>query len=215
MIDLAQFEAACAVLGPALLDVAANRRHVEPAGNTSQEAPAAPHGIYRCRGDDRWCAITVFTEDEWRRFVAAVRASGPATAGGDWTAEPRFASLGDRLRNRDALDRFVEAWTAERTPEEVAEQLQAAGVRAGVVANADDLCVRDPQLHARHYWVRVRTPEGDEVTLDGVPYRLPRTPASVSGPGPLLGEHTADVLHRVLGLDDGEIAALRAAGVIA
>ena len=74
---------------------------------------------------------------------------------------------------------------------------------------------RTPQLKARGYWVRVKTPEGDEVVLDGVPYRLTRTPAFVSGPGPLLGEHTEEVLHRILGLSDGDIEALRAEQVIA
>jgi len=208
MIDLSQYEASCAVFGPALLDFAANRRPIEPAGNASQEAPAAPHGVYRCRGEDRWCAIAVFDEDEWQRLVSTI--GTPA-----WALEPRFASLSDRLRNRDALDLFIEAWTRERTPEQVAEQLQSARVRAGAVADAEDLCVHDPQLAARGYWVRVKTPEGDEVILDGVPYLLTHTPAFVSGPGPLLGEHTADVLHRVLGLSDAEIAALRADQVIA
>jgi benzylsuccinate CoA-transferase BbsF subunit len=208
MIDLSQYEASCAVFGPALLDFAANRRPIEPAGNTSQEALAAPHGVYRCRGEDRWCAIAVFDEDEWQRLVSAI--GTPA-----WALEPRFSSLSDRLRNRDALDRFIEAWTRERTPEQVAEELQRARVRAGQVADAGDLCVHDPQLAARGYWVRVKTPEGDEVIMDGVPYRLTHTPAFVSGPGPLLGEHTADMLQRVLGLADAEIAALRADRVIA
>jgi benzylsuccinate CoA-transferase BbsF subunit len=207
MIDLSQFEATCAVFGPTLLDIAVNGRPAEPAGNGSQEAAAAPHGVYRCSGDDRWCVIAVFTDDEWLRLVDVLGAP-------DWAGEPRFASLGDRLRNREALDRLVEAWTARRSPEDVAERLQRAGVRAGVVANAEDLCVRDPHLAARGYWVRVNTPEGGEVTVDGVPYRLGATPACVSGPGPLLGEHTDEVLERLLGLDDAEIATLRAARVI-
>jgi crotonobetainyl-CoA:carnitine CoA-transferase CaiB-like acyl-CoA transferase len=207
MIDLSQFEASCAVIGPALLDISVNSATIEPAGNASQEAPAAPHGVYRCRGDDRWCTIAVFDENEWQRFVAAV--GNPA-----WAREPRFASLADRLRNRDALDRLVESWTKERSPDEVAERLQQAGVRAGIVADAEDLCVRDPQLTARGYWTPVRTPEGDEVILDGAPYRLQRTPARIGGPGPLLGEHTIEVLRRLLGLDEAEIAVLRADGVI-
>jgi crotonobetainyl-CoA:carnitine CoA-transferase CaiB-like acyl-CoA transferase len=207
MIDLSQFEASCAVFGPTLLDIAANRRAVEPAGNASQDAPAAPHGVYRCRGEDRWCAIAIFDDDEWQRFVISIGQP-------PWAKEPRFASLSDRLRNRNALDRFVESWTSERTPAAVAEHLQRAGVRAGVVADAEDLCVTDPHLAARGYWVRVKTPEGDEVIMDGVPYRLGRTPASVTKPGPLLGEHTSHVLERFLGLDSAEIAMLRKGRVI-
>jgi len=207
MIDLSQFEASCAVLGPMLLDVMVNGRNIDPPGNRSQENPAAPHGVYRCRGEDRWCAIAVFGDEEWRRFVTAVDTP-------PWSADPRFASLDGRLGHRDALDALVETWTLERTPEEIAERLQQAGVRAGVVADAEDLCVRDPHLQARGYWVRAKTPEGTDVILDGIPYRLSRTPAYVAGPGPLLGEHTAEVLRDLLGLSDAEIATLRAEGVV-
>ena len=93
--------------------------------------------------------------------------------------------------------------------------LSTITTRAGVVAGAEELCARDPHLAARGDWVRVNTPEGDEVIMDGVPYRLGRTPASVRHPGPLLGEHTSHVLERFLGLDLAEIAALRNDGVIA
>lgn len=208
MIDLSQFEAACAMLGPLLLEVTANGRRILPAGNASQEGPAAPHGVYRCRGEDRWCAVAVFDQNEWQRFSDAL--DNPA-----WCRDARFATLGDRVRNRAALDALVEEWTRTRTAEEVTERLQGAGVRAGVVADAEDLCLRDPQLRARRYWIDVETPEGNHVRLDGIPYRLERTPARVSGPGPLLGEHTDDVLRRLLGLEAHQIAALRAAGVVA
>jgi len=208
MIDLSQFEASCAVLGPMLLEAAANGRDVDPPGNASQEGPAAPHGVYRCRGEDRWCAIAVFDDEEWHRFIAAIDEP-------HWLTDPRFASRDARLRHRDALDALVETWTRERTPEDVAARLQQAGVRAGVVADAEDLCVRDAHLQARGYWVRAPTPEGTEVTLDGIPYRLGRTPARVDGPGPLLGEHTTAILRDVLGMDEAEIAALRAQAVVA
>lgn len=208
MIDLSQFEASAAVLGPLLLEITGQGRTIEPAGNASQEAPAAPHGVYRCRGEDRWCAIAVFDEADWRRFVIAIGAPS-------WCSEPRFATRDDRMRNREALDRFVEAWTTTRAAEDVVDRLQDAGIAAGVVADAEDLCRRDPQLQARGYWIRTKTPEGDEVTLDGIPYRLTGTPAFASGPGPLLGEHTAQVLERLLRLGSAEIEALATDGVIA
>ena len=208
MIDLSQFEASCAVLGPLLLDIVTNGREIDPPGNLSQEGPAAPHGVYRCRGEDRWCAIAVFGDEEWRRFVTAI--GTPA-----WSTDPRFASLDGRLEHRDALDALVQMWTLARTPEEIAERLQGSGVRAGIVADAEDLCVRDAHLRARGYWIRATTPEGAEVVLDGIPYRLDRTPAFAAGPGPLLGEHTTEVLSDLLGSSDAEIAALRVEGVVA
>jgi crotonobetainyl-CoA:carnitine CoA-transferase CaiB-like acyl-CoA transferase len=206
-IDLSQFEASCAVLGPMLLDVIARGGDVKPPGNTSQEGPAAPHGVYRCRGEDRWCAIAVLSDHEWERFVAAL--DRPL-----WATDPRFARLADRLRHNADLDAKIGAWTGQHTAEEIVDRLQEAGVRAGVVADAEDLCLRDPHLQARKYWVRTRTPEGSEVILDGIPYRFTRTPAFVNGAGPLLGEHTSEVLKELLGLDQAEIATLRAGGVV-
>jgi crotonobetainyl-CoA:carnitine CoA-transferase CaiB-like acyl-CoA transferase len=94
-------------------------------------------------------------------------------------------------------------------------RLQAAGVAAGVVADAEDLCVRDPQLAARGHVVDLATPEGRTVRIDGPPFILSETPAAVRGPGPLLGEHTDAVLAEILGCSPDELRALRADGIIA
>jgi crotonobetainyl-CoA:carnitine CoA-transferase CaiB-like acyl-CoA transferase len=213
-VDVSQLEAAVALIGPSFLDILVNAAVPQPIGNRSPERLAAPHGVYRCRdlpGDapaaDRWCAICVFTEDEWSRFVEVL--GRPA-----WTNEGRFATLEARLANQDDLDALVEQWTRERTAEEVMDNLQVAGVAAGLVANARDLCQRDPHLRRRGYWVAVETPEGDCVTLDGVPIRLSNTPGCVAAPGPLLGEHTTQVLRDVLRIDEAEIERLKREKVV-
>jgi crotonobetainyl-CoA:carnitine CoA-transferase CaiB-like acyl-CoA transferase len=206
-VDLSQCETISSIAGPALLDVLVNKATVVPLGNRSQEAPATPHGIYRCAGNDRWCAITVFTEAEWQAFCRVV---------GDlaWTKDVRFATLADRLQHQDLLDCHVEEWTQQYSPEDVMTLLQQAGVAAGVVANGEDLD-RDPQLRARDYWAHVPTPEGDEVILDGTPITLSATPGYVAAPGPLLGEHTEAVLRRLLGYSDEYIERLKAERVVA
>jgi crotonobetainyl-CoA:carnitine CoA-transferase CaiB-like acyl-CoA transferase len=206
-VDLSQFETISSVVGPALLDVLVNNATVAPFGNRSQEAPAAPHGVYRCAGTDRWCAITIFSEHEWQAFCRAL--GDPA-----WTKDPCFATPAGRLEYQDALDRQVEEWTQRHAPEEVMRQLQQAGIAAGIVADGDDLD-RDPQLRARGYWAHVQTPEGDEVVLDGTPVKLSVTPGYVAAPGPLLGEHTDAVLRRLLGYSEEHIARLKADRVVA
>lgn len=206
-VDLSQFETISSVLGPALLDILANGATVAPCGNHSQEGPAAPHGIYRCAGHDRWCALTVFTQEEWDDFCREL--GNPA-----WTSDRRFATLPDRLQHQGELDRYVEEWTQQYTPEEVMARLQQAGIAAGVVANGEDLD-RDPQLSARDYWAQVQTPEGDPVTLDGPSVKLSATPGYVAAPGPLLGEHTDAVLRRLLGYSDADLARLKAERVVA
>ena len=207
LVDLAQLEAVASLLGPVLLARAIDGGVSAPTGNASQEAPGAPHGVYPCAGDDRWIAITVFTDTDWNRFVAAI--GGPV-----WTREERFATAASRLRHAGELDQLVSAWTRGQPAEEAMATLQNAGVAAGVVANAEDLCARDPQLAARGHFVDVPTPEGRTVRIDGPPFLLSETPARVSGPGPLLGEHTDEVLSSLLGCGEGEIRALREAGVV-
>lgn len=207
-VDLAQQEVLASLLGPLLLERAADGGASEPPGRRSQEAPAAPYGVYPCAGDDRWLAISVSDDRAWRAFVATI--GEPA-----WACEPRFATHAARLANAAALDAQVAAWTRTQDAGAAMATLQAAGVAAGRVADARDLCARDPQLAARGYFVDVPTPEGGTVRLDGPPFVLSETPAAVQGPGPLLGEHTDAVLAELLGLGTPELAALRADGVVA
>ena len=209
-VDLAQFEAISSLVGPGLLDILNNRTQSQPVGNRSQEAPAAPHGVYRCKGDDRWCAVAVFTETEWQSLCRVL--GQPA-----WTREARFATLADRLQHQDDLDAHIEAWTQQHTAEEVMSRLQEVGIAAGVVANGEDLD-RDPQLRARGYWAQLPARENgktEEVILDGPPFKLSKTPGYVAAPGPLLGEHTESVLRRLLNYSDQQIAHLKAEKVIA
>ena len=217
-IDLSQFENLVALLGPRLLamltDTESSAATSAGLDNASQEMPGAPHGVYRCAdlpGDgparDRWCAIAAFGEGDWSSLCAAL--GHP-----EWTRDARFATEAGRLAHQAVVTAHIEEWTRRHTAETVMTQLQHAGIAAGLVANAEDLCRRDPQLQARNYWTRVTTPEGDVVDLDGVPFRMSDTPGAVRTPGPLLGEHTDAVLHRVLHLSTAAIAELRAERII-
>ncbi|MGH7907516.1 MAG: CaiB/BaiF CoA transferase family protein, partial [Candidatus Binataceae bacterium] len=94
-VDLSQLEALTSAIGPALLDISVNGREQDLTGYRSQEAPSAPHGVYRCRprdGDaDRWVAISVRSQSEWNRFVEVI---GSPT----WVSEPKFRTLFLRMR---------------------------------------------------------------------------------------------------------------------
>ena len=110
-------------------------------GNTS--SVAAPHNVYRCKGENRWCAIAVATEEEWRGLKKAL---GNPT----WAEDKKFAALSGRLQNKDELDRLMTGWTQKYTAEEVMSLLQKNGVAAGIVQDAADLA-KDPQLKARGF----------------------------------------------------------------
>src|SRR5262249_28304169 len=71
-IDAAQVEAGPFLTGAPVLDWSANGRTWQRTGNRSPHKPAAPHGIYRCAGEDRWLAIACFTEAEWAAFTQVV-----------------------------------------------------------------------------------------------------------------------------------------------
>ena len=200
-IDLSQLESVTTYMGPLLLELVNAGGAADPPANRSQERPGAPHGVYRAAGEDRWVAIAVLSQDDWRRFVEAVAEP--------WVHDARFATESSRLAEVATLDEAVERWTSSRAPEEATALLQRYGVAAFTVADGEDLCARDPHLQWRGYWARVRDPEGRTVALDGVVSRLSETPGFVAGPGPLHGEHTDAVLADVLGLSASEIDRLR------
>jgi crotonobetainyl-CoA:carnitine CoA-transferase CaiB-like acyl-CoA transferase len=110
------------ILGPAILDYAINGRIQVSPGN--RDPDAAPHGAFRCKGDDAWCAIAVFTDEEWRAFCRAI--GDP-----EWTKDARFATPRSRKENEDELDKRVEEWTSIRTTGDAMQTLQKAGMPAG------------------------------------------------------------------------------------
>ena len=96
------------------------------------------------------------------------------------------------------------------------ERLQAAGVAAGRVADAADLCARDPQLAARGHFVDVATARGPHGSHRRPAVRAVRhAGARCADPGRSSASTPTQVLREVLGLEADEIAALRADGVVA
>jgi benzylsuccinate CoA-transferase BbsF subunit len=216
-VDLSQFEAVVSVIGPALLDVSVNGREQGPPGWRSQEMPAAPHGVYRCRArdddrasaddNDRWVAITVTSQSDWERFVRAI--GSPA-----WAHEPKYQTLYLRMRNREELDANVARWTAEHHAEEAMEILQRDGFAAGVVSNGADICERNPQLKARSFWGSVRLPDGRTTHVTGIPTKMSATPGSIRTPSPEIGSGNDYVLGELLGLSRVERERLVSDGAV-
>ena len=203
-IDVSQVEAMSGLLGGAILDYTVNGREVESVGNSS--AQAAPHGVYRCRGDDRWCAIAVLSDEEWQGFC---RALGKLP----WTKDKRFATLSGRLKNAGELDRLVEGWTREHTAEEVMTLLQEQGIAAGVVQDAGDLA-NDSQLKERGFFVELDHPELGKTISDTTPIRLSDTPAGYIRAAPVVGQDNDYVYKQLLGMNGDEIAGLKEQGII-
>ncbi|MDO8568462.1 MAG: CoA transferase, partial [Dehalococcoidales bacterium] len=203
-IDVSQTEAVAGLMGDAILDYSASGNEPEPAGNSSPQA--APHNAYRCKGDDRWCAVAVFGNGEWQAFKRTL--GNP-----DWAREKRFATLAGRLKNSEELDRLISAWTVERTAEEVMAIFQGQGISSGVVNDANDLA-HNPQLKARGFFVELEHPELGRTIADASPIRLSDTPARYRRASPTRGQDNDYVYGELLGLSAEEITGLKRDGVL-
>jgi crotonobetainyl-CoA:carnitine CoA-transferase CaiB-like acyl-CoA transferase len=173
-------------------------------GNRDDER--SPHGVFRCRGVYQWVAISVRDDDE---FAALARLmDNPPLA-----TDTRFATLGARRVNEDALERIVSEWTADQDAFALAEHLRRGGVPAEAVAHINDVFA-SPTLTAREFFLRLPHEEVGVRPLAGVAWRASRSPMQVTTAAPLLGADTRSVLSTLAGLDEAEIDALAAAGVL-
>lgn len=202
-IDHSQVEAGLNYMTPLILDYQANGRELELKGNRSDYA--APHGIYRCQGDDRWVAIAVMSDEEWESFAKVIGKP-------EWAKDDKYATAAGRVENADELDRHVEEWTARHAPEFVQQVLQGAGVGAGVVNNAKDID-EDPQLNHYNFYREMDHPYVGKLRYyHPAPITLSAAETEVTRPV-LLGEHTDEICKEILGLSQDDIDKLRKKGV--
>jgi benzylsuccinate CoA-transferase BbsF subunit len=198
-IDSAQVEIGASLLGPKYLEYSVNHREPQPQGNRS--LVAAPYGPYQCSGDDRWCVISVYNDEEWERLAGLLEKAG-------LRRDAKFATHLQRVRHKQELDNWITSWTKQHDPYEIMEKLQRIGVSAAVVQDVEDQFKRDQQYAATGFLVNLTEPEAGDVVTEGVPIRLSSTPGKVRGLAPLMGEHTHEIARELLGLTDDEIKTL-------
>lgn len=204
-IDIAQTEPTIALLGPTFLDLTVNGRVQQPNGN---EHPwAAPHGVYPCRGEDRWIAICVMDNAQWMALVDVLGNPG-------WACDAELARSDARYARRGELDARLAAATASWSAEDLMLALQARQVPAGVAQTAADVVERDPQLEHRGHWVRLDHPEMGTAIYNAPPMRFSRTPVALTRAAPLLGEHTDEICRELLGLSAEDTRKLKEEGVL-
>jgi benzylsuccinate CoA-transferase BbsF subunit len=202
-IDCSQQEALMQMIGPQLMDQILNGRVAGRIGNRHPLGAAAPHGVFPCRGEDRWISIAVYTDDEWRGLVRAM--DGPA-----WTQS--FGSLDARLAGIDALHAQLARWTEGFRDRELAARLQDHGVAAAPVLDVADL-LHDPHYKARETFIEVTHPLGFRETIYGSYVKTSRTVADMR-PGPAIGQDNDAVFKDLLGLSERRYRQLIADEVI-
>ena len=203
-IDMSQFESALHFLSPALLDYHVNGRVLNRDGNRSVRS--APHGAYRCQGSDRWIAISVSNDAQWKGTLEVL--GDPS-----WGSDHRFATQSARVQNAEALDELLVAWAVGQEAEAAADSLQQSGVPAGVVQNCLDLH-QDPRLAAWGMFEFLDHKEMGPSPYEAHQFHLSKTPGELRWPAPVLGQHNEYVFEEILGLSKKEIARLTEAKVI-
>jgi len=197
-IDISQLEAALHFMAPPVLDYANNGHVHTRVGN--RHPSVAPHGVYPCAGEDRWCAIACTTEAEWQSLCQAMGA--PA-----WASEARFASMFSRKQHEEALDALLSTWTQQHEAFTLMHALQRAGVPAGAVQTNKDL-MEDPQMLQRGAFVYMEHPGVGRHPVQRSEFRLSDVPAAFHWPAPNIGQHTVQVCKDMLGMSDEEITHL-------
>jgi formyl-CoA transferase len=155
---------------------------------------------------DGWIAVAVGNDRQFARLCSALGLP-------ELAEDPRFATNPARVQNREQLVTLLEEIFLTRDTSHWYELLLEADIPVGPI-NTVDKVLSDPQVLARGMVQEVPHPTAGTVKLVGPPYKLSQTPARVRSHPPLLGEHTAEVLEGLLGLDAQTLAELRARGVV-
>lgn len=203
LIEVSQLEAAVNMIAPAIAAAAAGEQ-LERDGN--RIAAHCPSGVFRCRGDDDWCAISVRSDAEWWALAGVL--GGPGLG-----HDPRFATHEARKANEDALEAALAPLVRLRDRRKLAAELQAAGIPASPVLSSGDL-LEDEQLRARGFWRTLEHPVMGEITAPAAPFTADGERTGPVRAAPLLGEHTREVARSLLGLGDEEIDELVAEKVL-
>jgi benzylsuccinate CoA-transferase BbsF subunit len=202
LVDVAQSEGVTSLIPEVIMEQVMNGRTRPRMGN--RDDIMAPHGCYRCKGEDQWVAIAVGTDDEWRAMCKVM--GNPA-----WCKDDKFVDQFSRWQNQDELNRLVAEWTKNYTHYEAQNMLQKAGVAAGSSLDIEEL-VNDPHVVKRGAIIQQNHKVAGEINVYRSPWKSALT--AQNPPAPLLGEHNDYVFKELLGMTDSEIARLTEKRVI-
>ena len=170
-------------------------------GNAHQNI--VPYQVFEVA--DGHLILAVGNDGQFAKFCAV--AGQPALA-----LDPLYTRNADRVRHRETLVPLLAALLIQRSKSDWLAALEAAKVPCGAINSLDEVFA-DPQVRERGMTVAMPHPLTDSLRLVASPIKLSATPVQYTRPPPLLGEHTAEVL-AAAGLNDAQIAGLRASGVV-
>ena len=197
-IDYSMAEALSATIPEAILEFQMNGRGPEPMGNS--DSRHSPHGVFRCRGEDRWVAIEVTDSVQWS-------ALGGLIGRPDLAADPGLSEAPGRKERAAEIDAAIAAWTSDLDDYQATALLQGAGVPSGPSL---DFCrvYEDAELVEGGYLQPVETADGERTLLPTLPWRFVDGAAPRVSAAPSLGQHNQYVFEELLGLSRSEIEGL-------
>ena len=199
LVELAQAENLMGYIGEYLIDASLTGEPHSCHGN--RHPHRAPQGVYPCAGDDRWLALSVADDDEWRSLVRALGSP-------EWAVDPELASEAGRRRRHDELDERLAGWSAGLAVDEAVAVCRAAGVAAGPLLDESGL-VADPHLADRCWFRPNRGRDVDEILFPGHQWRWTGPPMRWDELN-AMGNANDYVYRELLGKSDDDLARLAA-----
>ena len=201
-IDMAQSEAAMNFLGAECMRYVMSGKVSAPNGN--RDTTCVPQGVWRVVGEDRWLALSVRNDGDWRALC---------TVAGAALLPVRDLDLTARRAREDELEALLADWLIDQSGETIEASLQALGVPAHRVLDTHDLFT-DPQLQHRQHYQPVRHNRHANVFVESTRITMSRTRPRQPEVAPWFGVDNETVLRDVLGYDGAKIAALTQADAL-
>ena len=173
-------------------------------GNRQAGLSTAPYNVYPAA--DGHVAIHIVTEAHWKNLTVAMGLE-------ELQQDQRFATNAERIQHMDEIDAVVGAWTSTLGKMEVFARAKKLRIPCAPVRTAPEV-MNDPHMHQRGMLARVEHPELGPIVVPTNPLRLHGLPQAPLVPSPTVGQHNAEVYGGWLGLNDGELMALKAEGAI-
>jgi crotonobetainyl-CoA:carnitine CoA-transferase CaiB-like acyl-CoA transferase len=203
-VECPMVEGALNAAAEQVIEYTAYGHRMQREGNRAPHA--APQNVYACRGVERWLALSVTTDAEWRALVDVL--GSPL-----WARDPALATHAGRRAAHDLLDAKLAAWAAERDRDAAVAALLERGVPAAPVVDPRTTHTH-PQLAARGFYETLEHPVVGKHPLCSLPLRYASVERWLRLPAPTLGQHSREILRELLGVSDPELDELEAGRVI-
>jgi len=201
-VDVAMLDCQVAILENAIARYVSSGVVPKPIGN--RHPSITPFEAFQSK--DGYVIIAVGNDKLWATFCNLIGKP-------DMITDERFASNPKRTENQKALKAILDTVFPGKTVDEWLAALDKAGIPSGPI-NTIDRVVNDIQVQSRNMIIETDHPIAGKVKMPGIPIKMSETPGSVDTPAPMLGQHTEEILHEILGFTAEEVAELRSKNVL-